>query len=143
MGGIGLHHTCCQIARQGWTVSLTRRGWKHISRNINGVDIVIHNKDSTEEFTIQIVVVLNSKSIPFGDTIDNLASDFVVFCTSVENMDHESDDYVHSIPDTFILTKDEIKKSIIKRCDDGKISYWLEESSYLMNKNKWGKIGFA
>jgi len=107
------------------------------------VDVVIHNKDSTEEFTIQIIVSLNSKSIPFGDVIDNLAADFVVICTSVENMDPESNNYVHSIPNTFILTKNDIKKSIIKRSDDEKTNYWLEESSYLMNKNKWEKIGFA
>ncbi len=143
IGNIGLHHTCCQIARHGWTVSLTRRGWKPISRNIRGVDIIIHNADSTSEITIQIITITDSKSIPFGNTTDDVSADFVVFCKSIENVDKKSDNHVYSIPDIFILSKEEIKKSVIKRSDGKKISYWLEESKYMINKDGWTKIGFA
>jgi len=143
IGSIGLHHTCCQIARHGWSVSLTRRGWKHISRNINGVDIVIHNKDSTKELTIQIIVSLNLESIPFGDSIDNLDADFVILCRSMEFDKHESSNHVRLIPEIFIMTKEEITNSIIKSTDNNKISYWLKESEYKAHKDKWGKIGFA
>ena len=143
VGNIGLHHTCCQIARHGWSVSLTRRGWKHISRNINGVDIVILNKNSTKELTIQIIVSLNSKSIPFGDTIENLAADFVILCESIKCDKQKSTDNLQSIPNTFIMTKKEIINSINKNTDNGKSSYWLRESKYKEHKDKWGKIGFA
>jgi hypothetical protein len=142
VGGIGLHHTCCQIARRGWIVDLTRRGWKHISRNISGVDIIIRNKDS-KELTIQIIVALNSEPIPFGDTIDNLAADFVIFCRSVGSDKHESSNHVRSIPEIFIMAKEEITSSIIKRTDNDKISYWLKESEYNAHKDEWKKIGFA
>lgn len=142
VGGIGLHYVCCQISRRGWIVSLTRKGWKHISRNISGVDIVMRNKDSTSELTIQIFAVLNSEPIPFGNAIEDSAADFVILCRSIE-FDKLKPNSTYPIPEIFIITKKELINSVIKKTDNDDTSYWLKESEYKTHKDKWEKIGFG
>jgi hypothetical protein len=137
VGSIGLYHACCELSRRGWRVSLTRRGWKHISRNIAGVDINLLNESSTRELTIQIMVVLDSAPVPFGNEIDNLSADFVMFCGSIKN--DESINYVRPIPDMFIMSKEEIISAATR--NNG--NYWLNESEYKLHKGKWEKIGFG
>ena len=137
VGSIGLHHACCELARRGWRVSLTRRGWKHISRNIAGVDINLLNESSTRELTIQIMVVLDSAPVPFGNEIDNLSADFVMFCGSIKN--DELVNSVRPIPDMFIMSKEEI----ISAATQNNGNYWLNESEYKLHKDKWEKIGFG
>ena len=137
VGSIGLYHACCELSRRSWRVSLTRRGWKHISRNIAGVDINLLNESSTRELTIQIMVVLDSAPVPFGNEIDNLSADFVMFCGSIKN--DESINSVRPIPDMFIMSKEEIISAATR--NNG--NYWLNESEYKLHKDKWKKIGFG
>ena len=137
VGSIGLYHACCELSRRGWRVSLTRRGWKHISRSIRGTDINLLNKSGTSDLTIQIMVVLDSAPVPFGNQIDNLSADFVMFCGSIKN--DELVNSVRSIPDMFIMSKEEI----ISAATQNNGNYWLNESEYKLHKDKWEKIGFG
>ena len=137
VGSIGLYHACCELSRRGWRVSLTRRGWKHISRSIRGTDINLLNKSGTSDLTIQIMVVLDSAPVPFGNQIDNLSADFVMFCGSIKN--DESVNSVRPIPDMFIMSKEEI----ISVATQNNGNYWLNESEYKLHKDKWEKIDFG
>ena len=137
VGSIGLYHACCELSRRGWRVSLTRRGWKHISRSIRGIDINLLNKSGTRDLTIQIIVVLDSAPVPFGNQIDNLSADFVMFCGSIKN--DELVNSVHPIPDMFIMSKEEI----ISAATQNNGNYWLNESEYKLHKDKWEKIDFG
>ena len=137
VGSIGLYHACCELSRRGWRVSLTRRVWKHISRSIRGIDINLLNKSGTRDLTIQIIVVLDSAPVPFGNQIDNLSADFVMFCGSIKN--DELVNSVRSIPDMFIMSKEEI----ISAATQNNGNYWLNESEYKLYKDKWEKIGFG
>jgi len=137
VGSIGLYHACCELSRRGWRVSLTRRGWKHISRSIRGTDINLLNKSGTSDLTIQIMVVLDSAPVPFGNQIDDLSADFVMFCGSIKN--DESVNSVRTIPDMFIMSKEEI----ISAATQNNGNYWLNESEYKLHKDKWEKIGFG
>ena len=137
VGSIGLYHACCELSRRGWRVSLTRRGWKHISRSIRGTDINLLNKSGTSDLTIQIMVVLDSAPVPFGNQIDDLSADFVMFCGSIKN--DESVNSVRTIPDMFIMSKEEIISAATR--NNG--NYWLNESEYKLHKDKWEKIGFG
>ena len=137
VGSIGLYHACCELSRRGWRVSLTRRGWKHISRSIRGTDINLLNKSGTSDLTIQIMVVLDSAPVPFGNQIDNLSADFVMFCGSIKN--DELVNSVRPIPDMFIMSKEEI----ISAATQNNGNYWLNESEYKLHKDKWKKIGFG
>ena len=137
VGSIGLYNACCELSRRGWRVSLTRRGWKHISRSIGGIDINLLNKSGTSDLTIQIMVVLDSAPVPFGNQIDDLSADFVMFCGSTKN--DESVNSVRTIPDMFIMSKEEI----ISAATQNNGNYWLNESEYKLHKDKWEKIGFG
>jgi len=137
VGSIGLYHACCELSRRSWRVSLTRRGWKHISRSIRGTDINLLNKSGTSDLTIQIMVVLDSAPVPFGNQIDDLSADFVIFCGSIKN--DESVNSVRTIPDMFIMSKEEI----ISAATQNNGNYWLNESEYKLHKDKWKKIGFG
>ena len=137
VGSIGLYHACCELSRRGWRVSLTRRGWKHITRRIRGIDINLLNKSGTRDLTIQIMVVLDSAPVPFGNEIDDLSADFVMFCGSIKN--DESVNSVRPIPDMFIMSKEEI----ISAATQNNGNYWLNESEYKLHKDKWEKIGFG
>ena len=137
VGSIGLYHACCELSRRGWRVSLTRRGWKHISRSIRGTDINLLNKSGTSDLTIQIMVVLDSAPVPFGNQIDDLSADFVMFCGSIKN--DESVNSVRTIPDMFIMSKEEI----ISAATQNNGNYWLNESEYKLHKDNLKKIGFG
>ena len=95
------------------------------------------NKSGTRDLTIQIIVVLDSAPVPFGNQIDNLSADFVMFCGSIKN--DESVNSVRSIPDMFIMSKEEI----ISAATQNNGNYWLNESEYKLHKDKWEKIGFG
>ena len=140
VGSIGLYHACCELSRRGWRVTMTRRGWKHISRNIGGVDINLLNKSATRNLTIQIMAVFDSTSVPLGDEIDNLSADFVMICTRTKNK-HKTINTVLSIPDIFIMAKEEITSAATR--DASNKGYWLNESEYKLHKDKWEKIGFG
>ena len=95
------------------------------------------NKSGTRDLTIQIIVVLDSAPVPFGNQIDNLSADFVMFCGSIKN--DESVNSVRPIPDMFIMSKEEI----ISAATQNNGNYWLNESEYKLHKDKWEKIDFG
>ena len=83
------------------------------------------------------MVVLDSGPVPFGNQIDNLSADFVMFCGSIKN--DELVNSVRPIPDMFIMSKEEI----ISAATQNNGNYWLNESEYKLHKDKWKKIGFG
>ena len=95
------------------------------------------NKSGTRDFTIQIMEVLDSAPVPFGNEIDDLSADFVMFCGGIKN--DESVNSVRPIPDMFIMSKEEIISAATK--NNG--NYLLNESEYKLHKDKWEKIGFG
>jgi len=83
------------------------------------------------------MVVLDSAPVPFGNEIDNLSADFVMFCGGIKN--DESVNSVRPIPDMFIMSKEEI----ISAATQNNGNYWLNESEYKLHKDKWEKIDFG
>jgi len=141
VGNIGLHHVCCEMSRRGWEASLTMRKWKHGSRNVNPVNIILHNTDSTTDVTIQIMAVLDSKPVSFGNNPGNREmADFLILCRSVKNTKDESANPVLPIPDMFVMTKKEVVSALTKNTNS---DYWLKESDYKLHKDKLEKIGFG
>ncbi len=138
VGNIGLYHVCRELSRRGLKISLTRRGWKSISRNVRGVDIIATDKNSQKEFTIQIIAVLNSEPVPFGNSIKNL-SDCVVLCRSGKSDEQTENDLI-PMPEIFILTKQNIIESITKKTNGDKTNHWLDKSAYELQKDEWEKI---
>ena len=140
VGNIGLHHVCCEMSRRRWAAYLTKNNWKHTSRNVSTINIVLFDTDSTTEVTIQIMAVLDSKPVQFGNNVGSREmADFLILCRSVKNTKDESANSVLPIPDMFVMTKKEVVSALTKDADN----YCLKESNYKLHKDKWEKIGFG
>tara|TARA_B110000014_G_C20103978_1_gene580146 strand:+ start:1363 stop:1797 length:435 start_codon:yes stop_codon:yes gene_type:complete len=135
IGNIGLHHACSQASAHGWKVSLLSRGWKPISRKINSVNFIIANESSRDEFTVQVLVDMDSRSIPFNQPIENSSIDFIIICTPQTAKIMQGSDPI-PLPHQFVMTKQEIIDSVSKT-EDG---YSLDYSKYSLHKDKWEKF---
>ncbi|MAF42927.1 MAG: hypothetical protein CMI54_01985 [Parcubacteria group bacterium] len=118
---------------------MSRSRWKHISRNINGIDVRASNQSSQREITVQVLVDMDSKSVPFGNEIENLSADFVIVCTPGRIEGGKSDKAPYPLPNIFVMTNEETRTSVTKT--EG--SYFLDRDAYSSHKDKWEKIGFG
>ena len=127
-GNIGLYYTCYRLSKMGWNVMPT-------SRNARGIDIIAYNREGTKFIGIQVKTLSKRNPVPLGKSLEKIMGDYWVI---VNNVIKE--------PSAFILLPDEVKSLACKReRKDGRISYWLQASSYDNEKYKeaWDRIGYG
>ncbi len=127
-GNIGLYYTCYRLSKMGWNVMPT-------SRNARGIDIIAYNREGTKFIGIQVKTLSKRNPVPLGKSLEKIMGDYWVI---VNNVIKE--------PSAFILFPDEVKSLACKReRKDGRISYWLQLSSYDNEKYKeaWDRIGYG
>jgi hypothetical protein len=112
-GNAGLYFTCYQLSRLGWNVMPT-------ARNAKGVDLIAHSQDARQMAAIQVKALFKRSPVPLGKSLDNLMGDFWV---AVYDIFTEQ-------PSTFVLKPDEVRDLAHRGEKDGRVSYWLQPSSY-------------
>ena len=126
IGNIGLYFTCYHLSLMGWNVLPT-------SRNAKGVDIIIYSQNGQRKISIQVKFLSKKNSVPLGNKLDSLISDFVVIC--IRNSPNN--------PTCYILKSQEVKNLVHKREKNENISFWLQRPDY-EKKNfleNWTEIG--
>jgi len=125
IGNIGLYWTCYQLSRIGWNAMPT-------ARNARGVDIIAYNTDCSRMISIQVKTLSKKNPVPLGSTLDKVMGDFWIIVNNVE-----------SKPQTYVLLPSEVKEFAHRREKDGRVSFWLQPSSYCTEKfhEAWHRIG--
>jgi hypothetical protein len=125
IGNIGLYYTCYQLSRKGWNVMPT-------ARNARGIDIVAYNSDGSCFKGIQVKSLSKSNPVPIGGGLDKIMGDFWVIV-----------DDVLEKPNAFVMLPSEVKKYVHRGERDGRVSYWLQPSSYNKEEYReaWNRIG--
>ena len=116
IGNIGLYWTCYQLSRIGWNAMPT-------ARNARGVDIIAYNTDCSRMISIQVKTLSKKNPVPLGSTLDKVMGDFWIIVNNVE-----------SKPQTYVLLPSEVKEFAHRREKDGRVSFWLQPSSYCTEK---------
>ncbi|WP_420465821.1 hypothetical protein [Panacagrimonas sp.] len=126
VGNLGLYWCCYKLSLLGWNAMPT-------ARNARGVDIIAYSSDASRFKGIQVKALSKRNPVPLGKDLEKCMGDFWVIINKVAS---ES-------PSAFILTPDEVKSSAHRGEKDGKVSYWLQPSSYEKPefKEAWGRIG--
>jgi hypothetical protein len=125
VGNAGLYYTCYKLSCLGWNVMPT-------ARNAKGVDIVAYNQSGSRFIGIQVKALAKRNPVPLGTSFDKIMGDFWVILYDVGDK-----------PKVFVLKPEEIKDRAIRREKEGKVSCWLETSSYEVEdfREAWHRIG--
>ena len=104
------------------------------ARNARGIDIIAYNRKGTEFIGIQVKTLSKRNPVPLGSTLEKIMGDYWII---VNNVSKE--------PNSFILLPDEVKKLAHRGEKEGRISYWLQPSSYDNEqfKEAWHRIGYS
>lgn len=102
------------------------------SRNARGIDIIAYNSSGTYFIGIQVKALSKRNPVPIGTALDKIMGDFWVI---VNNVLRE--------PCAFVMLPSEVKKRVHRGEKDGRISYWLQPTSYNREEYReaWGRIG--
>ena len=122
-GNIGLYWACYHLSRMGWNAMST-------ARNARGVDIIAYNRDCSRMISIQVKTL--SKRDPVGNSLDKIMGDFWVIVNRVS-----------SEPQTYVLLPSEVNDLAHREEKDGRVSFWLEPSSYCVEEfhDAWDRMG--
>ena len=124
-GNVGLYWTCYHLSRMGWNAMPT-------ARNARGVDIIAYNRDCSSTISIQVKTLSKKNPVPLGASLDKIMGQFWVIvndvCTS---------------PVTYVLYPSEVRRLAHRGEKDGRVSYWLQPSSYCVDafREAWHRIG--
>lgn len=104
------------------------------SRNARGIDIIAYNKSGSEFIGVQVKALTKRNPVPLGNSMDKIMGDYWLIINNVTK-----------VPNTFVMTPDEIKGLAHRGEKNGTISYWLQPSSYDISEYKeaWHRIGFG
>ena len=89
-------------------------------RNARGSDIIVTNADESIYFGVQSKALSKRNPVPLGSDLDSLRSHWWII-TIKANSDH---------PACLILTLEEVKTLAHRGEKGGKVSYWLQPTSY-------------
>jgi len=125
IGNVGLYYTCYRLSQMGWNVMPT-------SRNARGIDIIAYNGSGSYFIGIQVKALSKRNPVPIGTTLDKIMGDFWVI---VNNVLQE--------PCAFVMLPSEVKERVHRGEKDGRISYWLQPTSYDREEYReaWERIG--
>lgn len=124
-GNAGLYYCCYHLSLLGWNVMPT-------ARNARGVDIIAYSQDATRKLAVQVKALSKRNPVPLGTTLDKVMGDFWIIVIRVT-----------SSPSAFILLPSEVKELAVRNEKDGRVSFWLQPTSYDQDnfKEKWDRIG--
>ena len=124
-GNIGLYYTCYRLSRMGWNVMPT-------SRNARGIDIIAYSTDGLRFIGVQVKALSKRNPVPIGISLDKIMGHFWVI---VNNVAQE--------PCAFVMLPSEVKEKAHRGEKDGRISYWLQPTSYDTDefREAWNRIG--
>ena len=124
-GNAGLYYCCYHLSLLGWNVMPT-------ARNARGVDIIAYSQDATRKLAVQVKALSKRNPVPLGTTLDKVMCDFWIIVIRVT-----------SSPSAFILLPSEVKELAVRNEKDGRVSFWLQPTSYDQDnfKEKWDRIG--
>jgi len=124
-GNAGLYYTCYHLSRMGWNVMPT-------SRNARGIDIIAYNRKATRFIGIQVKTLSKRDPVPLGSSLEKVMGDYWII---VNNVAKE--------PNAYILLPEEVKSLAHRGEKDGRVSYWLQPTSYDVEqfKEAWHRIG--
>ncbi len=127
IGNVGLYYTCYRLSLMGWNVMPT-------SRNARGIDIIAYNADASHFIGVQVKTLSKRNAVPIGTRLDNIMGDFWVI---VNNVAQE--------PTAFVMLPSEVKEMVHRGEKDGRISYWLQPTSYDRDefREAWNRIGYG
>lgn len=102
------------------------------ARNARGVDIIAYSQDATRKLAVQVKTLSKRNPVPLGTSLEKIMGDFWVIVNKV-----------NSSPSAFILLPSEVHELAHRGEKDGRISYWLQPTSYDQEKFKenWDRIG--
>jgi len=124
-GNAGLYYTCYHLSRMGWNVMPT-------SRNARGIDIIAYNRKATRFIGIQVKTLSKRDPVPLGSSLEKVMGDYWIIVNNVANE-----------PNAYILLPEEVKSLAHRGEKDGRVSYWLQPTSYDVEqfKEAWHRIG--
>ncbi len=124
-GNVGLYWTCYHLSRMGWNAMPT-------ARNARGVDIIVYNRDCSRTISIQVKTLSKKNPVPLGTSLDKLMGDFWVIVNNVLTS-----------PVAYVLVPLEVRRLAHRGEKDGRVSYWLQPSSYCVQEfqEAWNRIG--
>ena len=127
-GNIGLFYCCYRLSVRGWNVMPT-------SRNARGIDIIAYDRDASNFIGVQVKTLSKRNPVPLGSSLDKIMGDFWVIVNKVASEQ----------PESFILRPSEVRELAQKNEKDGRVSYWLQPSSYdkAAYRDQWDRIGFG
>jgi hypothetical protein len=125
-GNAGLYYICWQLSRRGWHAMPT-------VRNARGSDLMITDGAESVFLGLQSKALSKRNPVPLGTSLEALRSDWWVI-TIHANSAH---------PICFILTLDEIRALAHRGEKDGRVSYWLQPTSYDREefRDAWQRLG--
>ncbi len=102
------------------------------ARNARGVDIIAYNRDCSRTVSLQVKTLSKKNPVPLGTSLDGIMGDFWVIVNNVLTS-----------PATCILVLSEVRESAHRGEKDGRVSYWLQPSSYCIERFReaWNRIG--
>lgn len=124
-GNAGLYYCCYHLSLLGWNVMPT-------ARNARGVDIIAYSQDASRKLAVQVKALSKRNPVPLGTTLDKVMGDFWIIVIRVT-----------SSPSACILLPSEVKELAARNEIDGRVSFWLQPTSYDQDnfKEKWDRIG--
>jgi hypothetical protein len=127
IGNIGLYWACFKLSCMGWNVMPT-------ARNARGIDMIAYSQDGSDKLGFQVKALSKRNQVPLGTSIDSLMGDYWIIVTDAR-----------SNPKAFIMKPAEIKRRAHRGEKDGRVSYWLQPSSYDTDefREKWDRIGYG
>lgn len=126
VGNLGLYWCCYKLSLLGWNVMPT-------ARNARGVDIIAYNSDASRFKGIQVKALSKRNPVPLGGDLGKCMGDHWVIINKVAS----------EAPAAFILDPSEVRSLAHRGEKDGKVSFWLQPSSYEQPqfREAWGRIG--
>ena len=105
------------------------------SRNARGIDIIAYDRDASNFIGVQVKTLSKRNPVPLGNSLDKIMGDFWVIVNKVASEQ----------PESFILRPSEVRELAQKNEKDGRVSYWLQPSSYdkAAYRDQWDRIGFG
>lgn len=124
-GNVGLYWTCYHLSRMGWNAMPT-------ARNARGADIIAYNIDCSRMVSIQVKTLSKKNPVPLGTSLHKIMGDFWVIVNNIITS-----------PVTYVLLPSEVKRLAHRGEKNGRVSYWLQPSSYCVEdfREAWHRIG--
>ena len=111
-GNIGLYYVCFHLSRMGWNVMPT-------ARNARGIDVVAYDANGKDFIGVQVKALSKRNPVPLGTSLEKVMGDYWVVVNNVRGE-----------PNAFIMLPDEVKNLAHRGEKDGRVSYWLQPTSY-------------